>query len=157
MYINDRDWDNWIRYAIFSYNTSTHTAHGFTPHELIFARKARVPSEFADKTICKTYNDIIDDIARKLNITLREAHDKIIEAKQKSKAYYDIKINVRTLSPGDHVYLLKEHKTDKHDDHYTGPYLIKQLIGDRNVEIEQGPSRSKIVHVDKLKHAFLRL
>ncbi|CAB0033548.1 unnamed protein product [Trichogramma brassicae] len=157
MYINDRDWDTWIRYAIFSYNTSTHTAHGFTPHELFFARKARVPSEFANKTISKTYNDIIDDIARKLNITLKEAHDKIIEAKQKSKAYYDLKSNMRTFSPGDHVYLLKEHKTDKLDDHYTGPYLIKQLIGDRNVEIELGPSRSKIVHVDKLKHAFLRL
>ncbi|CAB0043169.1 unnamed protein product [Trichogramma brassicae] len=82
-----------IRYAIFSYNTSTHTAHGFTPHELVFARKARVPSEFADKTISTTYNDIIDDIARKLNITLKEAHDKIIEAKQKSKAYYDLKSN----------------------------------------------------------------
>ncbi|CAB0033556.1 unnamed protein product [Trichogramma brassicae] len=119
--------------------------------------EARVPSEFADKAISKTYNDIIDDIARKLNITLKEAHDKIIEAKQKSKAYYDLKNNVRTFSPGDHVYLLKEHKTDKLDDHYTGPYLIKQLIGDRNDEIELGPSRSKIVHVDKLKPAFLRL
>ncbi|CAB0039001.1 unnamed protein product [Trichogramma brassicae] len=156
MYINDRDWDTWIRYAIFSYNTSTHTAYGFTPHELVFARRARVPSEFANKTISKTYNDIIDDIARKLNITLKEAHAKIIEAKQKSKAYYDLKSNMRTFSPGDHVYLLKEHKTDKLDDHYTGPYLIKQLIGDRNVEIELGPSRSKM-HVDKLKHAFLRL
>ncbi|CAB0034699.1 unnamed protein product [Trichogramma brassicae] len=95
MYINDRNWDTWIRYAIFSYNTSTHTAHGFTSHELVFARKARVPSEFANKTISKTYNDIIDDIARKLNITLKEAHDKIIEAKQKSKAYYDLKSNMR--------------------------------------------------------------
>ncbi|KAL7301957.1 hypothetical protein TKK_0005548 [Trichogramma kaykai] len=133
--INDRDWDTWIRYTIFSYNTSTHTAHGFTPHELIFAWKARVPSEIADKTISKTYNDIIDDIASKLNITLKEARDKIIEAKQKSKAYYNLKSNVRTFSPGDHVYLLKEHKTDKFDDHFTGPYLIKQLIGDRNVEI----------------------
>uniref|UniRef100_A0ABD2XIY6 Reverse transcriptase RNase H-like domain-containing protein n=1 Tax=Trichogramma kaykai TaxID=54128 RepID=A0ABD2XIY6_9HYME len=95
----------------------------------------RVPSEIADKTISKTYNDIIDDIASKLNITLKEARDKIIEAKQKSKAYYNLKSNVRTFSPGDHVYLLKEHKTDKFDDHFTGPYLIKQLIGDRNVEI----------------------
>ncbi|KAL7290429.1 hypothetical protein TKK_0016118 [Trichogramma kaykai] len=69
MYINDSHWDTWIRYAIFSYNTSIHTAHGFTPHELIFARKARIPSEFTNTTISKTYNDILDDIARKLNIT----------------------------------------------------------------------------------------
>ncbi|CAB0038544.1 unnamed protein product [Trichogramma brassicae] len=93
MYINDSHWDTWIRYAVFSYNTSIHTAHGFTPHELIFARKARIPSEFANTTISKTYNDILDDIARKLNITQREAHDKIIEAKKKSKAYYDLKSN----------------------------------------------------------------
>ncbi|CAB0042074.1 unnamed protein product [Trichogramma brassicae] len=93
MYINDSHWDTWIRYAIFSYNTSIHTTHGFTPHELIFARKARIPSEFTTTTISKTYNDILDDIARKLNITQREAHDKIIEAKKKSKAYYDLKIN----------------------------------------------------------------
>ncbi|CAB0043236.1 unnamed protein product [Trichogramma brassicae] len=76
-----------------SYNTSIHTAHGFTPHELIFARKARIPSEFTNTTISKTFNDILDDIARKLNITQRETHDKIIEAKKKSKAYYDFKSN----------------------------------------------------------------
>ncbi|CAB0033550.1 unnamed protein product [Trichogramma brassicae] len=157
MYINDSHWDTWIRYAIFSNNTSIHTAHGFTPHELIFARKARIPSEFTTTTISKTYNDILDDIARKLNMTQRGAHDKIIEAKKKSKAYYDLKSNVRVFNPGDYVYLLKEHKTDKLDDHYTGPYPIKQLIGDRNAEIELSTSRSKIVHVDKLKHAFLRL
>ena len=30
------DWDEWIRFGIFSYNTSVHDSTGFTPHELIF-------------------------------------------------------------------------------------------------------------------------
>uniref|UniRef100_A0ABD2VUQ5 Integrase catalytic domain-containing protein n=1 Tax=Trichogramma kaykai TaxID=54128 RepID=A0ABD2VUQ5_9HYME len=71
--MNKDDWDAWIRCALFSYNSSVHSGHGFTPHELVFGRKARIPSEFADKTIAKTFNEYLDETLNRLNTTQAQA------------------------------------------------------------------------------------
>ena len=54
---------------MFSYNTSVHSAHGFTPHELIFGQKARLPSEFETRIVEKTYEMYLDELIFKLNDT----------------------------------------------------------------------------------------
>jgi hypothetical protein len=36
------DWDKWIPYASFVFNTTAHTSTGFTPHELLFGRKLNI-------------------------------------------------------------------------------------------------------------------
>jgi hypothetical protein len=36
------DWDKWLPYAIFVFNTTPHTKIGFTPHELLFGRKPNI-------------------------------------------------------------------------------------------------------------------
>ena len=55
-YCEKTNWDNWIRFAIFSYNTLKHEGNGFTPHQLIFGKKAVIPSEFAHAELPLTYN-----------------------------------------------------------------------------------------------------
>ena len=69
IYLNNHktDWDMWIKMAMFSYNASVHSAHGFTPHELIFGQKARLPSEFETRTVEKTYEMYLDELIFKLN------------------------------------------------------------------------------------------
>jgi len=37
------DWDKWIPYATFVFNTTPHSSMGFTPHELLFGRKPNIP------------------------------------------------------------------------------------------------------------------
>jgi transposase InsO family protein len=37
------NWDKWLPYAPFVFNTTPHTATGFTPHELLFGRKSNIP------------------------------------------------------------------------------------------------------------------
>jgi IS30 family transposase len=37
------NWDKWLPYATFVFNTTPHTATGFTPHELMFGRKPNIP------------------------------------------------------------------------------------------------------------------
>jgi len=42
-YINEdqtQDWDEWLPYAMFTYNTTPHTAIGFTPFELMYDHQA---------------------------------------------------------------------------------------------------------------------
>jgi hypothetical protein len=45
-YVRDdqTDWDEWIPFAVYVYNTSTHTATAFTPFELVYGFKSEVPS-----------------------------------------------------------------------------------------------------------------
>ena len=36
------DWDKWLPFATFVFNTTPHTTTGFTPHELLFGRKPSI-------------------------------------------------------------------------------------------------------------------
>ena len=48
-----------------------------------------------------------------------QARDNLISAKEKSKIYYDKKINPLELKIGDNVLLLKGGKIKKLENHYT--------------------------------------
>jgi hypothetical protein len=37
------NWDKWLPYATFVFNTTPHTTTGYTPHELLFGRKPNIP------------------------------------------------------------------------------------------------------------------
>ena len=41
MYCEKSNWDVWLRFALFSYNTSIQEGTGLTPHELIFGKRPR--------------------------------------------------------------------------------------------------------------------
>ena len=158
MFINEHsDWDTWVKPAMFSYNTSIHTAHQFSPHELIFGYKARIPSEFSADRIERSFNDYVDELVQKLRCTQAEARERLIEAKNKSKRYYDRKLNVVDFKVGDRVYLLKDKKKNKLDDEYSGIHEMIELTGDKNAKIRMNGGDVKIVHLDKLKLAFLPL
>ena len=50
-YSTKSSWDQWLPYAMFSFNTSVHESTGVTPHEAVFGGKVRFLSEFADQNI----------------------------------------------------------------------------------------------------------
>jgi hypothetical protein len=41
--VDQIDWDLWISYATFVFNTTPYSSTGFTPHELLFGRKPNTP------------------------------------------------------------------------------------------------------------------
>jgi hypothetical protein len=50
------NWDKWISYATFVFNTTSHTATGFTPHERMFGRKPNIPGILQNEPpMCNTY------------------------------------------------------------------------------------------------------
>lgn len=151
------DWCSWLPYALLSYNTAVHSSHNFTPYELIFGHKANVPSEFAVDRIKKTYNTLLDELATRLKKTQSLAQDRLFEAKERSKIWYDKKCNLVDFLVGDKVFLLKESRKGKFDDYYTGPHEILELHKDLNAVINLPNGTTKTVHLNKLKRAFHRL
>ena len=156
-YCEKNNWDRWLRFALFSYNTSKHEGTGFTPHELIFGKTARIPSEFAKTQLPLTYNLYLKTLAEKLVKTQEEARERLHAAKERSKKYYDKKLNAQTYAIGDPVYLQNNTKSSKLDCEYSGPYKIIQIFNDNNVELDLGKQRTRIVHMNRLRPQTLKI
>ena len=76
-----------------------------------------------------------------------------VQAKYRSKYYYDRKLNTKHFREGEMVYLLKQPKKRKFAIEYEGPYEITEINYEtHNVRIENA-NIVKIIHVDKLKRA----
>jgi hypothetical protein len=154
---NTRNWDEWVKLAMFSYNTSVYEGTRFSPHELVFGHLAREPTgeTIIEENMEPTYAEYLKDLFDKINTVQQRAGDNLIESKLKSKGYYDRRINPQSFKTGDLVYLLKEPNRGKFTDQYTGPYKVLDILENQNVTIEvQGAVRT--VHLNKLKLAHNR-
>jgi hypothetical protein len=110
-YINeDQDnWDEWINYAIYVYNTSTHTATGHTPFELVYGFKASMPSVLQEQPSTQyNYEDYVTELKARLQTAHQVARKRLIMHKQKSKEYYDKGKQETKLRVGGKVLLYDE-------------------------------------------------
>jgi transposase InsO family protein len=66
---NQTDWDKWIPYASLVFNTSPHSSTGYTPHELLFGRKANIPGILKKETpeIKYNYESCVQEISPACN------------------------------------------------------------------------------------------
>jgi hypothetical protein len=57
-----RDWDEWIAYATYVYNVTTHKATGHSPFELLFGHGEGIPSALqAQPTPRYNYDDCVSE------------------------------------------------------------------------------------------------
>jgi len=149
----NHEWDEHLRLAMFSYNTSVHEGTRFTPHELIFGKMARVPSGDPplEREINETYTDYLASLFNRLRDTQELAHKNLIRAKERSKRYYDKRAKPQSFQQGEQVYLLKEPIKGKLSDQYTGPHVILEILPNHNVRIAVGSNKTRVVHENKLK------
>jgi hypothetical protein len=148
------NWDEWVQFAMFTYNTTEHTAMGYTPFELVFGHKSTLPSALKD-TPGPQYN--YDDYASELKSRLQTAHqmakDNLISSKTKSKEYYDQKTETFAFHVGDKVLLYDETvrrgRSKKLSSQWIGPYEVV-TVDKVNATIKRG-RRIQKVHVNRLK------
>jgi len=152
-FINKHEnWDDLIEQANFSYNTSVHESTKYTPHELVFGRTARVPSQFSYDEDPETYDRYFTNLFDDIRELQADAKRNLEQAKLRSKEYYDRKTNQQNFKLGDHVFLLNESKSNKFADNYSGPYKIIEVLDHYNVRL-QIRHATKIIHMNRLRRA----
>jgi len=152
----DEEWDEHIPLAMFSYNTSVHESTSYSPYELVFGKIPRTPSAYppTEEETDVTYQQYLTNLFNKIQDTQEDAKKHLILSKERSKRYYDRRLNIHKFEPGDFVFLLKEPQKGKFSDQYTGPYKILDILPLNNVRI-LFQNRPRVVHMDKIKLAHI--
>jgi len=152
------EWDKLLRYAAFSYNTSTHETTGYTPYELVFGRLARLPSSeiINDIEELKTSDTYLTQLITDTYNIQKLAREHIINSKIRSKGYYDQKINPQHFQVNDEVFLLCEPKKGKLGNQYSGPHTILDILSNGNIKLLV-KGKQNIVHPNKLNMSHIHL
>jgi transposase InsO family protein len=154
---DQKDWDDWVAYATFVYNVTSHRATGYSPFELLYGYKARMPSALqAAPTPRYDYDDYVGELRGRLQSAHAIARENLLQSKARSKLDYDKKIVPIALKTGDKVLLFDESvrrgRSRKLSTQWVGPYVVLEVTG-VNATIKKGRNAIK-VHVNRLKPFF---
>lgn len=126
--VHHNDWDEWTKFYEFTYNTTAHTDTEYTPFELVFGRKAKLPQDMQKVTPEPIYN--LDEYYTELKFKLQKsseiARKILIEQKIKRTQNLNNNLNPIDVSVGDLVYLSNENRK-KLEPHFIGPFKIKEV------------------------------
>ncbi|KAL6419715.1 hypothetical protein ACFW04_013679 [Cataglyphis niger] len=151
------DWDEWIPFAMFTYNTTPHAATGYTPFELIHGHQVELPTSLM-KLPKPTYNygDYAQELKERLRATNQFAKEHIKEEKIKAKKQYDKNTKEVKFKVGDKVLMydktLRRGRFKKLESLWTGPYTIIQKNSDVNYTIKKGRKTMRM-HTNRCAHA----
>jgi len=152
---DQHNWDTWIPFGIFSYNTSVHSTTKYSPFELVYGHLPSLPTALKTTEFRYTYETFLDDLKLKLSKSHEIARNNIIANKEKAKERYNIGKTPRTFKIGDNVYLTCEatklNRSKKLSPKYEGPYEIIKIHNPLNVSLK---IKNKIVrvHTNRIKY-----
>ena len=145
------DWDRLVHFAMFSYNTPVHEATNFTPYELVFGKLAHCPISIPSDENLVTYNSYLHDLITRLSEMQVIAGQNLVQAKERSKLYYDRNARPFKGKIGDMVRVLVELKRGKFARRYHRPYKIIGILEGSNVLLRDENGKMLTKHVDKLQ------
>lgn len=152
---DSNNWDEFLNFAVYSYNTSLHKSTQKSPYELVFGQRANVPNFIYNPRSKPTYSDLANDLSNKLKIIRETARENQILAKQKSKEYYDKShYKTYTFKDNDMVLLYDAQSKAKNktlNPNYKGPYKIAQVHDNQTATLHISPTKLRTYHLNLLK------
>ena len=148
------DWDSWIKYAVFVYNTTPNTSTKFTPFELVFGRKPEIPSVFSNPPEVRyNYEVYSNELKARLQHANALARRNLLSSKERSKEQYDKHAKPSSFRVGDTVFLkndaTQKGKNKKLSNLWSGPYDVISTNGvNSTIFVKNKPV---IVHNNRLK------
>lgn len=147
-------WDEYIKFATFAYNTSEHASLEETPFYLLFGRDVREPSDPLEPIRYKLATDENTIFAQKWKEAQDLAREKLQEAQEQQKKYYDRNTKESSYEVGEHI-LLKQRPNlpGKFNLRWTGPYIVTaKTKNPLNYKIQHVHDKTEIVtHVNRMK------
>ena len=160
MYVSkhQRDWDRFIPFALFAYRTAVQDSTKETPFYLIYGRDPCLPLDVVLSAPISKYvsaDDYKQEVIRRTQEARYVAQQSIERAQFNQAANYDKNAKEVEFNAGDRIWLytpqVKPGLTSKLAHLWNGPYRIIRKLSPVNVEIEEGPRRKTIVHVNRCK------
>jgi len=161
--LDQRDWDKYIPYCVYAYNTSRHEINKFSPYYLLFGREPTLPVDVMSRTDDELFTNATDytrSIIRRMRVAHRLAEKNQREIHQKY-AEKSVAIDIPEYEPGDLVYVQyyqpKTGLTAKLSLLWRGPFEIKRRLSNVTYEVQlyqpgrQGKHARMVVHVKRLK------
>ena len=150
------DWEQWLPMLMFSYNTHVHSATKQSPFFLTFLHDPRLPYFDLDKPRLLYGEDYVSHAHRQLQEAHRVARSALEEQAAKAKHYHDVKARSRKFKIGQRVMVYFPDPpagvNPKFWKKWKGPFLIKNLIGNLNLELqsmEKPKARHLVIHIDR--------
>ena len=163
MYVNQyhQDWDEWLPYVVFAYNSTRQNSTGYTPYYLLHGFEPRLPSDITDP------NDdtSVAEHFERLHHAREAAIQATLRAQEGQKKQYDRNRYEQEFREGDLVWVHRQRgyigQTTKLRHPYEGPWKILKKFSDLNYLVQDmsgntQQSKTDTVHVSRLKPYFAR-
>lgn len=148
---NNVEWHKVLKIIATAYNTAVHEGTGFSPFQLMFGRKANLPSALATTPSLK-YTELVKLWKNRHEKYLEKAKQIIEKRKEKHKEIFDSRIVKlkKVFNIGDTVLLLNNNKKHKLEQPWIGPYQIQGIHENNNytIQIDNKPYKT---HANRLK------
>jgi hypothetical protein len=162
--VNDKanDWDKHLPSVIFGYRINKQGSSGFSPFELMYGVKPRLPLDLEGDLPCVTDQSEdgraqrIIDLGEQLVQLRHQAKENIAVAQTAQKKRYDIKHAAPDFAVGEEVLKYNRRRDtrmgDKLVSRYTGPFVIHEVIGRGVYRVTDGETILKqVVNARNLK------
>jgi len=148
--IDKDDWDDWLTFFTYCYNTTPSAIHNYCPFELVFAK---TPIPFDDAaTVQPLYN--LDDYAKEAKFRLQIANERVKHflntKKLRSQMYADKNLADVNIKVGDKV-LIRNEVGHKLENRYLGPYVVIAADNKHNFTLNDDNDKPFKIHKSRLK------
>lgn len=130
-----RAWVDWLAWAEYCYNTFYHSALRTMPFEVVYGRPPPAMLPYEPGT---APSEMAGDLLRTRDDILAEARQRLLQAQQLARKYYDAHHREAEFAVGDWVWLRLLHMTTQSLDprskrklgpRYAGPFRVLERVG----------------------------
>ncbi len=160
MYVTKKqnDWDLWLPFCLFAYNTAKQDSTQESPYFLLYGRDPRLPIDVAFNAFRARTVPWTSDYAQYIALSLTEAHQialhNIAKTQEQQKNQYDKRVYLKANQIGDMVYLwlpqLKRGQVPKLSSLWSGPHEILDIHLPRILLKNSDTHKQSWVHVNRI-------
>lgn len=161
---DQRNWDEYLNFVVWAYNSSTHASTGLSPFEVLFGYRPVSPLDAALQPPALPTSSSAADHLHRLSARLAVVRDLVLgnsaAARHRQQNLYNAHHRFVMYDVGSEVYLHtpqpRRGLTPKLQSLWTGPWTVLERVNDVNYLISKPGSARQLVSISRLKPAHTR-